>query len=125
MLVIETTTVQPDESPAPMFLGGTVGRSGLVGGDISRAMWASLVRFAPGARTRLHTHDFIQVLYVTEGEGILATADDEHRVRPGMLIIIPPGESHWHGATAEGPFAHLGIGTHGGTRIDDQDYEDK
>ncbi len=115
MWIIRPGEVQPDQSPDPMFYGGTVSRYGLIGADASREMWASLTRFAPGARTWMHIHDFVQMLYVTEGEGILATPAEEHRVTPGMLIVIPPGEAHWHGATAAGPFAHLGVGTHGRT----------
>jgi quercetin dioxygenase-like cupin family protein len=68
-----------------------------------------LVRFAAGARNKLHTHSTEQILVVTEGRGIIATKDQEHIVTPGMIAFISPGEQHWHGATSDSPFAHLSI----------------
>jgi quercetin dioxygenase-like cupin family protein len=71
-----------------------------------------LVDFEPGGRNRLHTHIYDQILFVTAGRGIVATADGEHVVVPGDTIIIPAGEPHWHGATASDRFSHLCIERH-------------
>lgn len=68
-----------------------------------------MVKFAPGARNKLHTHSTEQILVVTEGRGIVATKDQEHIVKPGMIAFISPGEEHWHGATNDSSFAHLSI----------------
>lgn len=70
---------------------------------------ASEVTFRPGERTKFHTHDGIQVLYVTEGTGIVATREEERTVTEGDLILFPPGEDHWHGTSddAESSFSHL------------------
>ena len=57
-----------------------------------------------------HVHDVDQVLYVTAGEGIIATETEEITIRPGDFVVIPAGEKHWHGATPElGLLAHRDI----------------
>ena len=65
--------------------------------------------FAPGARNKFHTHSREQILYVTEGKGIVATRDKEYTVTPGTVVYIPVNEEHWHGATKDSSFAHLSI----------------
>jgi quercetin dioxygenase-like cupin family protein len=68
-----------------------------------------LVIFEPGTRNKFHTHSSGQVLYVTEGKGIVATREEEHVVTPGMMIYFSPGEEHWHGATDDSSFSHFSI----------------
>jgi quercetin dioxygenase-like cupin family protein len=99
-----------DVSKDPLFLGGKVltqvaFEEEFRGGKIQVMM----VKFAPGARNKLHTHSTEQILIVTEGEGIVATKDQKHIVTPGMVIFVPMGEEHWHGATKDSSFAHLSI----------------
>lgn len=67
------------------------------------------VTFRPGERTKFHTHVGVQVLYITEGDGIVATRDEEREVSRGDLIAFPPGEEHWHGnkEDAKSPFSHV------------------
>jgi quercetin dioxygenase-like cupin family protein len=69
------------------------------------------VTFRPGERTKFHTHAGVQILYVTEGDGIVATRDGERGVSKGDLIVFEPAEEHWHGNTqnAEAPFSHLAV----------------
>lgn len=74
-----------------------------------------LVRFAPGARTYLHTHHVAQVLHCTEGRGILATKTEQNLVEPGDVVFVPAGEEHWHGAAADSHFTHLSIRPPGDT----------
>lgn len=70
---------------------------------------ASEVTFRPGERTKFHTHDGIQILYVTGGTGILANRERKEEVSEGDVILIERGEEHWHGNTedAEEPFRHV------------------
>lgn len=79
----------------------------LIDPDSSKEFRAAIVNFPPGVRNRLHTHDHEQILFVTEGRGIVATENEEREVVPGDLILIPAGERHWHGATENSRFAHL------------------
>ncbi len=68
-----------------------------------------VVRFSPGARTYLHTHNVPQVLHCIEGRGILATEHEGNEVGPGDVVYVPAGETHWHGATEDSTFVHLSI----------------
>lgn len=77
--------------------------------DPARVVGAS-VTFEPGARTAWHTHPLGQTLIVTEGRG---WAQREGGVReemgPGDVVWFPPGERHWHGATATSAMTHIAV----------------
>ena len=75
----------------------------------------SEVAFAPGGRSRWHTHSFHQVLVITEGRGVVATEEERHVV-PGDVVSIERGTRHWRGAGADAAVAHLSIGGAGDTR---------
>jgi quercetin dioxygenase-like cupin family protein len=68
------------------------------------------VTFEPGARTAWHTHPLGQTLIVTSGLG-WAQCDGGpiEEIRPGDVIWFPPGEKHWHGATATTAMTHIAI----------------
>ena len=74
-----------------------------------------VIRFSPGARTYLHTHDVVQVLHCIEGTGVLATERERNVVSAGMVVRVPAGERHWHGASADSAFVHLSIRPPGGS----------
>jgi quercetin dioxygenase-like cupin family protein len=68
----------------------------------------SSVHFTPCAHTAWHRHSFGQTLYVTEGEGFVqARGGPLIRIRPGDVIVTPPNEWHWHGATRGNFMTHL------------------
>jgi quercetin dioxygenase-like cupin family protein len=68
------------------------------------------VTFEPGARTAWHTHPLGQTLLVTAGGGwVQREGGPKEEIRPGDLVWIPPGEKHWHGATAATPMTHIAI----------------
>ena len=71
---------------------------------------AALVTFEPGARTAWHMHPLGQRLIVTAGCGWVKCADGPKReIRPGDVVVCPPGEKHWHGATATTGMSHIAI----------------
>ncbi|SCL29048.1 cupin domain-containing protein [Micromonospora inyonensis] len=76
---------------------------------------SALVRFDPGARTRLHTHAGDQILIVTEGQGHVGRPGRNLRVEVGDVVVVPAGLLHYHGAGRDMPMAHLtvlfGVGT--------------
>jgi quercetin dioxygenase-like cupin family protein len=77
--------------------------------DPSRAVGAS-VTFEPGARTAWHTHPLGQTLIVMTGFGLVQRwGDPVEEIRPGDVVWFPPGEKHWHGASATTAMTHIAI----------------
>ena len=77
--------------------------------DPARVVGA-LVTFEPGARTAWHTHPLGQTLLVTSGCGRAQRwGGPVEEIRPGDVIWFPPGEKHWHGATATTAMSHIAI----------------
>jgi quercetin dioxygenase-like cupin family protein len=77
--------------------------------DPGRALGVS-VTFEPGARTAWHTHPLGQTLIVTAGCGsVQRWGGPVEEIRPGDVIWFPPGEKHWHGATAATAMTHIAI----------------
>jgi quercetin dioxygenase-like cupin family protein len=98
------------EGGNPLFFGGKVSTQFLLDEEHhAQKIVIVNVRFTPGARNKFHSHSGEQILYVTEGKGIIATRDKEYELAPGMLAYVPPNEVHWHGATKDSSFAHLSI----------------
>lgn len=70
----------------------------------------AFVTFEPGARTAWHTHPLGQTLIVTAGCGLVQReGDDIQEIGVGDIVWIPPGEKHWHGATAGSAMTHIAI----------------
>ena len=68
------------------------------------------VTFEPGARTMWHTHPLGQTLIITSGLGWVQTEGGPiEDVRPGDVVWFPPGEKHWHGATATNAMTHIAL----------------
>lgn len=68
------------------------------------------VTFEPGARTAWHTHPLGQTLIVTAGFGrVQRWGGPLEEIHPGDVVWIPPGEKHWHGATATTSVTHIAI----------------
>ena len=90
-----TGTVRVD----PLFQVGDPAR--LSGGQVT---------FEPGARTRWHTHPLGQTLVVTSGLGrVQCEGGPVEEIRPGDIVWFPPGEKHWHGASATTAMTHIAI----------------
>ncbi len=78
--------------------------------DGDQRMLVSRVRFTPGARTAWHSHARGQTLHITEGVALIGTRDGTViRATPGQTIYTPPGQEHWHGATADDFMEHLAM----------------
>ena len=108
MIIVQNSDVRAEESTGEMVAQGKVYRKLLISQEMAGGgLQFAEVSFEPGARLASHVHDFEQVIYVTEGTGILATETEEHVVKAGDVVFIPPGEVHWHGATKDASFAHV------------------
>jgi quercetin dioxygenase-like cupin family protein len=88
---------------------GPVNRRPLLDVKETGGFGAALVTFNPGAKLNFHTHDSEQILYVTEGKGIIATKDKKYVITPGCIVFIPAGEVHMHGATEKTSLTHVAI----------------
>lgn len=70
------------------------------------------VTFEPGCRNNWHIHHAKsgggQILICTAGAGYYQEEGKSVvHLKPGMVITIPAGVKHWHGATADSYFSHL------------------
>ena len=108
MKVVRTSDTEAQESTSKIFSGGKVTRQDICG-ESNDELRVAIIHFSPGAVNVFHTHTFDQVLYVTEGTGIVATESEEITATPGTFFFIPAGEKHWHGATKETAFSHIAI----------------
>ncbi len=105
----DINTVELNPGNDPIVNKGPVLRKELISARDTGGFGALLVTFQPGARLHFHTHTYEQILYITEGKGIVATRSEEYLVTPGTIVYIQPGEDHWHGATKDSSFAHICI----------------
>jgi len=99
----------PSTGPAEYFTGSV-----RIDSRFQRAAPAriggAIVSFEPGARTAWHTHPLGQTLIVTAGLGwVQRDGGPVEEIRPGDIVWIPPGEKHWHGATATIAMTHVAV----------------
>lgn len=70
------------------------------------------VTFEPGCRNYWHSHPGGQLLLVTSGKGYYQEKGKPIQLlRPGDVVEIKPDIIHWHGATPDSEFVHIGITT--------------
>jgi quercetin dioxygenase-like cupin family protein/alkylhydroperoxidase/carboxymuconolactone decarboxylase family protein YurZ len=90
------------------------------------------VVFEPGCRNNWHSHSAGQILLVTEGRGFYQErGKPAQRLTKGDVVVIPSGVQHWHGATRDSRFVHIGITGIGGNPeargwfepVSDEDYD--
>ena len=117
MEVIKNGSVpEEDATNAPLFYGGPVSRQPLVGAAKSGFFNFGLVNFFDGAKNKFHSHSTDQVLFVTSGQGIVASESEEITITQGDTAFIPAGEKHWHGASDGHDFSHISLtGTNSAT----------
>ena len=110
MKIIKTDSIsEEDMTNKPLFYGGTVSRQAIVGDETSTYFNFSLVHFVAGAKNKFHTHTSDQILFVTEGTGIVANESKEFNICEGDTAFIPAGEKHWHGAVDTSDFTHISL----------------
>jgi quercetin dioxygenase-like cupin family protein len=112
MIVAEAERVTPvvrGPEDDPIVGVGPVSALPLLAPGEAAGWAAALNTFAPGAMLNWHTHDSEQIIFVTEGEGIVATKDEERVLRPGTVVFVAAGEVHRHGASAHSSLTHFNI----------------
>jgi quercetin dioxygenase-like cupin family protein len=95
--------------PAEFFTGRVrVDPVWTAGDDINAS--GALVTFEPGARSAWHTHPKGQRLMVMAGVGLTQEWGKPVQVlRPGDVVMCPPGVKHWHGAGPTTAMTHLAV----------------
>jgi quercetin dioxygenase-like cupin family protein len=68
------------------------------------------VEFESGARTHWHTHSGPQWLFVVEGRVRVQRAGEAAEdLAVGDVVVVAPGEMHWHGASPGSRGVHLAV----------------
>jgi quercetin dioxygenase-like cupin family protein len=114
MKIASVREVPREPFPNPIFTGPDVTRQELL--PDSREFTVNIVNFGKAVRNKFHAHDSEQILIVIAGKGIVATEQEERVVTEGDVVLIPPGEKHWHGAGPESEFSHIFV-TRLGTKL--------
>ena len=101
---------QPSANGPTEWFTGTVRIDSRFQADDPARISGATVTFEPGARTTWHTHPLGQTLIVTAGCGWVQRENGpREEIRPGDIVWFPPGEKHWHGATAATAMTHIAI----------------
>ena len=101
---------QPSAKGSADYFTGTVRIDPLFQAPSPARVVGASVTFEPGARTAWHTHPLGQTLVITAGSGWAQREGGPiENIRPGDVIWFPPGERHWHGATATTAMTHIAL----------------
>lgn len=101
---------QPSGKGPADYFTGSVRIDSRFQADAPARVGGAIVTFEPGARTAWHTHPLGQTLIVTSGRGWAQhEGGPVEEIRPGDVVWFPPGEKHWHGATATTAMTHIAI----------------
>ena len=104
------SSTKPSRLASSDWFTGRVWQDPVVEAPAPARVRALRVTFEPGARTAWHTHPLGQTLHVLSGAGLVGVRGAPPRmIRAGDTVWIPPGEEHWHGATADTMMCHLAI----------------
>ncbi|MEO6151509.1 MAG: cupin domain-containing protein [Mucilaginibacter sp.] len=101
---------QPSTNGSADYFTGSVRIDPLFAPPDPARVAMALVNFEPGARTAWHTHPLGQTIIITAGSGwVQRDGGPIEKVNQGDVVWFPPGEKHWHGATATTAMSHIAI----------------
>ena len=63
----------------------------------------------PGRGPSLHKHPYTELFVMQEGEAIVTAGDEQRKVGPGDIVIIPPNTPHSFVNSGEGNLRQLDI----------------
>ena len=69
----------------------------------------SFVSFSPGTMRPWNSHSQDQYVWTIKGKGLVVSEYEEFVLEPGMMVFIPAGLRHRHGAVESEPFTQLSI----------------
>ena len=102
----------PNDAYAKYFIGNSFLNPLTKPGE--SAAFLANVTFEPGCRNNWHIHHAKtgggQILICVSGSGWYQEEGKEAvSLEPGMVITIPTGVKHWHGAKADSWFSHIAV----------------
>ena len=101
---------RPTRKASSEYFTGNVWQDPIIETDEPARVRALRVSFEPGARTAWHTHPLGQTLHVISGVGLMGLRNEAPQlIKAGDTVWIPPGEEHWHGASATNSMTHIAI----------------
>ena len=107
---VEHPGSQPSAKGSDEYFTGTVRIDPLFAATAPSRISAGVVTFEPCARSAWHTHPLGQRLIVTAGCGrVQRWGGPIEEIRPGDVVVIEPGEKHWHGAAPTTAMTHIAI----------------
>ncbi len=68
--------------------------------------WTSL---EPGHQPRPHSHPHEQVVYVVSGHLLFTVGDEQTKVGPGDMLVVPPNVEHWAETIGDEPALDLSV----------------
>ena len=109
MQIIKSNS-RPTRKVSSEYFTGTVWQDPIIEAAKPARVRALKVAFEPGARTAWHTHPLGQTLYIISGTGLIGLRNEAPQlIKAGDTVWIPPGEEHWHGASAANSMTHIAI----------------
>ena len=109
MQIIKSNS-RPTRKASSEYFTGTVWQDPIIDAAEPARVRALKVAFEPGARTAWHTHPLGQTLYIISGTGLIGLRNEAPQlIKAGDTVWIPPGEEHWHGASAANSMTHIAI----------------
>ena len=90
-------------SPDEVMIDRITERTGTEGMSIS------FVSFPPGTRRPWNSHDQDQYVGTLGGRGTITSEEGDIELDPGMMIFIPAGLRHQHGAAEGEGFTQISI----------------
>ena len=101
---------KPTRKASSEYFTGNVWQDPIIEADEPARVRALKVSFEPGARTAWHIHPLGQTLHVISGIGLMGLRNEAPQlIKAGDTVWIPPGEEHWHGASATNSMTHIAI----------------
>jgi quercetin dioxygenase-like cupin family protein len=111
MMEIDVPVVHHDDVPREVFRDGMTYQT-LVGDERgSTPVRVGIQTSAPGTKTPLHSHPYMEILTVLEGQGEawIEGTDDLFALSPGTTLVLPANVKHWFQAKGEKALITYGI----------------
>ena len=103
--------VHHDDVPKVLLRAGMTYQT-LVGDELgSTPVRVGIQTSTPGSKTPLHSHPYLEVLTVLEGQGEAWTVGTDKLVplAPGVTLVLPTNLKHWFRATGDRPLITYGV----------------